>query len=319
VLHATTVYDESRTESNFRAENVLSFYSPGASQALRSLLLMMPPGAASDLPKYEKPPVIEAVCGIQFKPLRKLLVPHFGELWGRYKPKYSKCQEAAPLTPTIERLSEVPGTDIQVAPELLLPRVWFVHQDGNGVIQVQRDRFLHNWRKAKPEDDYPHYESVISLFREHYNTFVEFLTDNELGTIEPLQYEMTYVNHILRGDGWHDPEDFSTVFPDFPWHSNEPWLTEQRRFLSIPNGRNLRVHFDLPNKSGRLHVTIRDGLLVEDQRPLLILELTVRGIGQDKSAEAMQSWFNLAHVWIVRAFADLTGKEIQDNTWRRIR
>ena len=29
--------------------------------------------------------------------------------------------------------------------------------------------------------------------------FEEFLVENDLGNIEPLQYEMTYINHIHKG------------------------------------------------------------------------------------------------------------------------
>lgn len=267
------------------------------------------------LPSYKNPPVIEVVCGIQFKPLEKLLVPHYGELWEKFKPDYEQCQENAPIVPAIERFDKLPATDIQIPSEPFLPRVWFVHKDGSGVIQVQRDRFLHNWRKT--EADYPRYGRVINLFQAHYATFVAFLDDRELGTVEPLQCEMTYINHMPQSEGWEIMEDFSKVFPDFPWHSNDPWKPDKKRFLPTPEGRNLRLNFALPDKTGRLHVTIRNGVRLEDERAILLMELTVRGIGADKSAEAMKAWFDKARLWIVRGFADLTGKDMQDNIWRR--
>ena len=273
--------------------------------------------ASTGLPRYDNPPVNEVVCGVQFKPLTNFLIAHYGELWRRFKPEYNQCEETAPLAPMTERFGQLPPTNVQPPPEPFLPRIWFVHKDGSGVVQVQRDRFLHNWRKA--EGEYPHYERVIKLFKDRYETFLTFLNDNDIGTAEPLQYEMTYINHLPQSEGWATLNEFSKVFPDFPWSTDDPWKPGRKRFLPNPDGRNLRLNFTFPDESGRLHVTIRNAVHLTDNRPVLLLELTVRGIGAQKSVETMEGWFDVAHDWIVRGFADLCGKEMQDNVWRRTR
>ena len=232
-------------------------------------------------------------------------------------PEYNQCEETAPLIPMIERFGELSSADVQPPSEPFLPRIWFVHKEESGIIQVQRDRFLHNWRKAGTE--YPHYERVIELFKDRYETFLNFLGENDLGIVEPLQYEMTYINHIPQSEGWKTLEDFSKVFPDFPWATDDPCKPARKRFLPNPDGRNLRLNFTFPDESGRLHVAIRNGVRHKDNRPVLLLDLTVRGIGAQKSAETMEGWFDVAHDWIVQGFADLCGKEIQDNVWRRTR
>jgi hypothetical protein len=141
--------------------------------------------------------------------------------------------------------------------------------------------------------------------------FQSFLYENGLGVIEPLQYEMTYVNHISQGDGWIKMDEIGNVFPDFCFRLNE------RRFLPEPEGINWRTTFVLPNKVGRLHVTIRNGILRDKNIPVLMIELTVRGIGNDKSMEGMWPWFDLAREWIVRGFADLGSDQVQKDVWRR--
>jgi len=73
----------------------------------------------------------------------------------------------------------------------------------------------------------------------------------------------------------------------------------------------------LPDEAARLHVTIRHAKLRDSELPVLLLDLTVRGIGKDMSPEGMLEWFDLAREWIVRGFADLTGEEVQKNIWRR--
>jgi uncharacterized protein (TIGR04255 family) len=263
------------------------------------------------LPAYENPPVVEVVCGVLFNPFQLLFAPHLGLLWEKYKSEYPNCREVPPLPPVIEQFEEPPKMELQIADVPPLPRVWFMHVSDNGIIQVQRDRFLHNWRKVRPEDEYPRYHKVIEMFRDRLSRFESFLEENKLGIIEPLQYEMTYINHILQGVGWTKMNEIGNVFPDFTLRASE------QRFLPEPEGINWRTMFVLPDRAGRLHVTIRRGIHRDSGLSMLLLDLTVRGMGSDKSSEGMWAWFDLAHEWIVRGFADLTGKEVQKKIWRQ--
>lgn len=266
------------------------------------------------LPEYENPPVNEVVCGVLFKPLAALLTPHIGLLWEKYKADYPTCQEAPPIFPVIETFEEKAS---RIRPEFVemppLPRVWFVHTKGNRIIQLQRDRFLHNWRKHSTGDTYPRYGEVFGMFSKHLTTFQNFLHENTLGALEPIQYEMTYVNHVHRDEGWVLNQDVGNVFADFVWRASPD------RFLPCPEGMNWRTTFVLPNKSGRLSVVIQNGETQENNQPVFVFELTVRGIGTDRSFDGMKNWFDLAREWIVRGFADLANEEIQTNVWRRTR
>ncbi len=268
---------------------------------------------SQELPEYENPPVIEVVCGVLFKPLEGLLAPHLGMLWEKFKPEYPRCQEVPPLDPVIEHFGELPTAEIRLTDVPPLPRIWFIHADDTGIIQVQRDRFLHNWRKRRADQGYPRYHKVIEMFRDRLSRFQSFLIEEDLGVIEPLQYEMTYVNHILTGEGWNTLSEIGKVFQDFDWQSREA------RFLPEFEGMNWRTGFLLPERSGRLHVTIRRGVRRHDGHPMILFELTARGIGSDTAPDAMWAWFDLAREWIVRAFTDLTSDDIQKQVWRRKR
>jgi len=261
-----------------------------------------------ELPDYDNPPIDEVVCGVLFEPIRKLLVPHFGLLWEKFRHDYPSCQEVAPLVPVIESFEELPPPEIEF-PEPL-PRVWFLHDDGR-IIQVQRDRFLHNWRKLRPTDQYPRYRKVFQLFQSHLATFQEFLKEVEAGPAIPRQYEMTYVNLIQQGEGWEGIADINKVFPDF-WHNGRD------RFLPEPDGINWRTSFPLPERVGRLHMHIQSARRRDDIRRLLRFEITARGfsITDNGSLSKRQDWFELAHEWIVRGFADYTGSLIQKEIWR---
>lgn len=272
---------------------------------------MVDPPIVSSFPDFEEPPVIEVVCGILFKPITSFITPHIGLLWGKYRPEYPNCREVAPLNPVLERPDDVGQVSIEIATAPPLPRTWFIEKKGNSIIQIQRDRFLHNWRKMSSNDEYPRYQNVKQRFFSGLTDFEDFLTENSLGVIEPLQYEMTYINHIPQDIAWSDSGSIGKIFPDFAFRA------QSSRFLPAPSGMNWQTSFLLPQNVGRLHVKVRNAKLRDTGKPLLIFELTVRGIGEDKSRDAMKSWFNTARKWIVCGFADLTGEEIQRVVWKR--
>jgi uncharacterized protein (TIGR04255 family) len=265
------------------------------------------------LPEYANPPVNEVVCGILFKPLDSMMTPHIGLLWEHFRVDYPTCQEAPPIIPIIETFGErKPDPKPEFADIPPLPRVWYVHKDGNGVIQIQKDRFLHNWRKLNSQNRYPRFEQVFGMFLKHLETFESFVDENKLGPLLQLQYELTYVNHVHQGDGWETHADLGKVFADFAWRAKD-------RFLPPPESINWRTSFLLPDNCGRLHMTVRDGVDRENGRSLYVFELNARGFIGTGSPENLNNWFHLAHEWIVRGFTDLTDEDTQRNFWERTR
>ena len=268
---------------------------------------------ASNLPEFENPPVIEVVCGVLFEPLQAMLASHLGLLWERLRSDYPLCQEVAPLTPVIERFDGEAAVHFEFTDVPPLPRVWFLRKDETGLVQVQRDRFLHNWKKVRPADEYPRYHTVIQQFKDRLADFERFIAEHELGGMKPAQYELTYVNHIPRGEKVQTLADIGRLFPDFAWQPRPG------RFLPHPNGINWRTITDLPDQKGRLHATIRTATR-SDGTNILLFELTARGFPGDNSPDSMCAWFDLGHEWIVRGFTDLTGEEFQSpDVWKRKR
>lgn len=273
----------------------------------------MSPKKEKKHPDYENPPVIEVICGIQFDTIEKLLTPHIGLLWEKYKPDFPLFKELPPLVPVIEKYDEPTEPEFTISHTPPLPRTWLIQKSQNGIIQIQKDRFFYNWRKVNPGDEYPRYKSVIAYYERHLKCFEDFLIDNDLDSIKPLQYELSYINIIPKGEGWDKDEDISKIFRDFSWD-----LTPNR-FLSFPDNFNWRTQFILPNKSGRMHIQIQKGFRKIDKHPIIRLELLVRGIEANSSIENMRSWFDQAHEWIVCGFADITSSKIQKETWRRLK
>ncbi|ELS34833.1 MULTISPECIES: TIGR04255 family protein [Pseudanabaena] len=260
---------------------------------------------------FKKPPVVEVACGIVFNELKGLLVPHFGLLWEEFKSEYPICQEQPELEVKIETFSEseiVTGFEFSDTPPL--PRIWFLRNQKDRIIQIQRNRFLHNWRKVSPDDEYPMFDTVVQIFKQHLHTFKEFLAREKLGEIQPLQYEIVYVNIISTGIGDRKLTDIGQIFPDITWRKN------QDRFLLNPEFINWNATFLLPDNQGRVHVNIKTLKGIDNQEPKFLMDITVRGIDSNQtSLDKSLDWFNLAHDWVVQSFVDLTNIDMQNLVW----
>lgn len=262
------------------------------------------------LPSYDRPPITEVACSALFPSVEKLCSPHIGLLWQKFQPEYPFCDDVVPIAPKLEVFDDRNvESQLKLSPIPPLPRVWFINEDGTRIIQVQRDRFIHNWRKVGGDSEYPRYDSLIRDFQDHLANFDNFLIEAELGQLKPLQYELTYVNQIPQGEAWLTIEDIGKIFPDVSWKASSS------RFLTHPQSITWATVFDLPDELGRLHTSVKPAIV--DRKSTLLFELTVRGIGNYNSREILQDWFDKAHEWLVSAFADLTDKETQTKIWQR--
>lgn len=256
------------------------------------------------LPSYKQPPVDEVVCGFRFEPLPQLKVPHIGLLWGKFRQEYPVLQHAIPI---------VTGTSLPVdeTTGVPLPRIWFISKADNELVQLQLDRFYYNWRQR--DDDYPRYPSIITKFEKAKSQLDAFTDELQLGTIKTVECELTYINHIPKGQGWESIDDLPKVVRDFTWQK------QKHSFLPAPTNVAWQTGFPLPGGKGRLNIKLNQAARKVDGVPVLILELAAKGLGEEKTGKAMRDWFDLAHEWIVRGFTDLTAKHIQENIWKRER
>jgi len=255
------------------------------------------------LPSYKKPPVVEVVSGMRFNTPEAFTIPYIGLLWNKFKSEYPITQHAPPigLSPDQIPLDQTTGFP--------LPRVWFINEQDNQLIQFQPDRFYFNWRCRN--DLYPRYSHVIINFEHVRNTLESFFHEFKLGELVPIECELTYINHIPKGQGWETINDLSGIFKDFTWTKSED------RFLPNPAGVAWRANFQLPEKKGQLIASLKRATRKEDNMQIIIFELIARGIDEQKDSDAVRRWFDLAHEWIVRGFADFTTPEIQNQIWER--
>lgn len=251
--------------------------------------------SSSILPSYKNPPVNEVICGLRFHTPDKLRIPHIGLLWNKFRTDYPSIQHAPPIA---SAKGELPIDEVTGMP---IPRVWFINKSDDQLVQFQFDRFYFNWRRRR--GTYPRYPHVIKQFENILNTVDSFSKEFQLGDLDPIEYELSYINHIPKGEGWDTIDDLPKIFSDFVWAQKE------KRFLSNPVNIAWKAEFPLMGKMGRLAVTLNQAIRTEDKIPLFILELTARGLDESADKKDFRKWFDVAHEWIVRGFTDMTTSE----------
>ena len=252
--------------------------------------------STQSLPTYKKPPVVEVVCGVTFDPIPDFTVPLVGKFWMEVLGGFKVAGERPPLANQIEVLDRGAGVTLFGDLFLPMPRVWLENPTGNQIVQIQRDRFLCNWRKTEAAHEYPRFGMVNGFFKEKLAEFEAFVGRTCGQKVVPRQFELTYVNHLASTpEGSNNAGNIGTLLPDFSWRKNAS------RFLPEPEDADLNLAFLLPDKAGRLRAKVQTAQLVKGRAQIVLLDLTARGFSPDR-----EKWFELAHTWIVKGFEDLT-------------
>lgn len=266
------------------------------------------------LPRYHRPPVSEVVLAVAFEPLPHLTSPEIVRLWNSYASIFPRIEEQPPYVPPIERFgraSTLPAIHLSVGPTP--GRYWFLNQDGNELIQVQRDWFARNWRRVSDEVVYPHFQNVAEPFAQDLERLQNFVAEASLGTIVPTQCEVTYVNAVDRRGVWSSHSDAHQVFT--VWHDSD------HSFLPPPEDELFIIRYAIPSAEGepigRLNVQCQAGFRdLERSEPIFVLNLTARGAPVGPGLQGVRAFFEIGHEWIVRGFTELT-TEVMHDVWEK--
>jgi hypothetical protein len=273
-------------------------------------------GRPRDLPDFGDPPVVETVLSLQFEPVSRLTTAHVGVLWLRFREQLPLIEEHAPLPPVFEKFEPPSPAQVEVTIEEKppVPRVWFLNESKSELIQVQADRFIHNWRRMQGLNPYPHYEAIRDKFRGEVATLEEFLRDERLGALTVNQCEVTYVNHIEPAGVWERHGQLEKVLRNWARLPVSAFLPEAEDGV-------VRLRFLIPGEggkpSGRFHVALQPAWKKADNSPILSLNLTARGAPLGQGIEGAFAFFDLGRRWIVKGFTDLTTPDMH-RAWERI-
>lgn len=269
------------------------------------------------LPDFDSPPVAEVALSVQFDELPAFEAAHFGLLWAEeFRERLPKTATHPPIRQQMETfgLKAVGGVKFELLEGAPKQRCWFLDESETQLVQVQPDRFVHNWRKIGDDDAYPRFEAIRERFSRDMDGLVAFVERHELGTITPNQCEVTYVNHITLPWEGATHHDVGRVFT-FVTAPGEP------AFLPLSESVDATARFVIAvgepqRRIGRLHASVRAGFRNTDQALLFIFTLTARGVPTTEGVDGVLGFLDLGREWIVRGFADLTTQEMH-GVWGR--
>lgn len=272
-----------------------------------------------DLPKFREPPVTEVALAVQFETLTALRTIQLGVLWEKvFRERFPKFEEHPPRALAFEEFG-IRGPkkiEVEIQQQFPVPRCWFLNEPETKLIQVQQDRFVHNWRKFKGDEEYPHYESIRDTFMSELEKFSQFLSREKIGELIPNQCEVTYVNHIFQGDGWDRHGQLDNLFTVWASRYSDEFLPEAEtvRFLVQYEISGPEIEDD---PIGRLHINAEPKFRTKDDKPIIALTLTARGRPfSGEGIEGVLPFLNKGREWIVRGFTSITTKDMH-KFWER--
>ena len=275
------------------------------------------PSRPTDLPDFSDPPLTEVVLGVQFNSLEKFNTPYVGRLWELLQGDYPTAEEHPPIMPVFETFGQpIPLTGgIGFSPSSLLgmPRSFLLNADKTKVLQIQRDRFLHNWRKLDDADNqYPRFEHILLKFEEELRAFARFIEFQGLGTIEPNQCEISYINQIQIDK---DQSPYNAMAEIFGSLIQYPDAEE----IGPPDDANLLLRYIVKSADqrpiGRLVVSAEPGQL-PNRQTIIQLSLTVRGAPEPSDIAGAVAFLQAGRSHIVKTFAAITSPRMHE-IWGR--
>lgn len=264
------------------------------------------PTKKAGLPEFKNPPVTEVVLGVEFDPLMNFKSAHAGRYWGTVAERYPNTEQQPPLLSSIERFGDAFWEAQKVRLAMLDPeavRHWLISADNAFLIQLQRDRFISNWRKISAETEYPRYEGTLrERFVDEYTRFAKFLREGNLGEPTIRQCEVTYVNDVPREAGWTNFEQALDLTASWKCRGTDG-------FLGAPSTLSVGAAYDMPEEMGRLHYSFQRLRRNADEKEVVQFSLTARGKPESSSVDDIMTWMDRGREWVVKGFADLTSEK----------
>lgn len=256
------------------------------------------------LPKFSNPPVTEMVLGVEFAPISNWKVTHFGLFWQLIRDEYPDVEVQHPLPEQREKFGQQQQStftlDLSFQPQ---QRCWFSDESQTWLIQIQNSRFITNWKAGV--GGYPGHDVVIGKFSSEWNRFIKFIKTENLQDPNPLQAEVTYINHIEDGG------DFENIFS--AWRG-----IKTGGFLPNPESITVNTVFVIPENRGRLYVSTTPVIRHSDMKLITQLSVTAKVLVASNSEDDMVEAIGLAHEWGVKGFKEITTEKMHE-IWGKVK
>lgn len=260
------------------------------------------------LPRFGKPPVIETVLGVHFRPLENFTSAHQGLLWERcFRPNFPKLEERPPVEEFRERFGEErlapPMIRWQVSERPEAPRLWAASENGQHVVQIQKNALFANWLKTGDDVTYHPYAERRQEFSRQLGQVEEFFREEAIGQLEPTTWSVTYINHVSYEGVQNVGAAVARTLAVWTNQGSDNWLPEPDKVV-------LEFSFPIPDNVGRLNVNLTPAVILSDKKQVLRLDLTARGQLKATDVASALAGIDLGHEWVVQGFASLTRPEM---------
>lgn len=272
------------------------------------------PDRPESLPDYERPPLVEVALGVQFDSVPQLRQGHLGLFWSEIIEDYPKVRDQPPLDPVNERLDEGgrPVFQLEITDVPPLHRAWFGTEDDTRLLQVQSDRFVHNWRQQEG-DPYPRFETLYESFAASLRQFEQILARADVPALSYNHVQVTYIN-------WIEADRLSGFLV-----MSEPPPLGGYGVTPAPAEQNYGARYVVEGDDGvmgglyvRAGSALRPGDRGDPQRGFL-LTLDFRApIPPGSAVSDMARLMSRGRDVIVDSFARLTDPDLQTSRWERI-
>jgi uncharacterized protein (TIGR04255 family) len=268
----------------------------------------------ADLPDFKSPPLTEVVLGAQFDVIPGFLTPHLGLIWQHFRGKFPHIEEQPPLLPVFETFGSNPqfaaSFQLNIRPDP--PRLIFINESRTELLQVQKDRFLHNWRKFGAGDDYPRFERMLQTFESGFTTYVDAIVDAGLPRPVPNQCEVTYINQIPVPEG----QSLSELSADlFGQHTGNLILADLGEAEDLRFMIRYVIRDEAGEPYGRMIASAEPARRLDGQL-IVQLTMTARGRPLSPTMGGVVDFFMKGRAGVVRGFAHLTGPKMH-KIWER--
>jgi uncharacterized protein (TIGR04255 family) len=244
-----------------------------------------------------KPPVVETSLGCFFADIPDWNILHFGALWEKFRAKYPNVEFPPPVIQNLE-----PPITVRWTPgDSLVPiRVLFTDERKTQLVQLQTNLFLHNWRKRDERPTYEHYDHILPLFKADWEVFTSFLDEQKLKRPKFTRCEMTYFNHIVRGEHWATYEDLPKLF--------RLW----RGFDAHSIFKNIeQAAFNVVQAvgKGKVNIVVSPGVRLADGKEILQMTVTAARVTEGSEDKDLFDGLNECHDIALKAFREFVTDE----------
>lgn len=239
--------------------------------------------------------------GVQLSSPPNLSSVHSKDIWDLFKDEFPYPEDQMPMEPSFETFGGMPAQQtFEFGPPPVHRRLWLVSEDQNHLLQVQRDRFILNWRKRPNGSEYPRFEKIISVFEKRLSQFETYYKEGFQNPFSINQAEISYHN-LIHVDEFKDVPQWLSFFDD-----------RGRDVESFNSSFSTAIKDEAGRGFARLVCQVGTVFIPPKNEKAVKLILTFRGSPSGDSCEDALSFIKDGREMIMNRFVQLTTDEAKE-------